>query len=300
MTKKSKTILKAASLQRNVSKRLKIAKHKKSTVQVPPTIPAASSSSSSSTAITTKEPMQKKHNPWYNHFTKNDLLYNQYMANEWGVEEKYDDDQKNDNVLFEKLCLESAQSGLSWRTILYKRQAYRDVFHNFDIAKVSQMTSIDIDNIMSFEGSSTSKTNANDDTTKNQVVVKHRAKLESVVHNAKQVIAMTSQEGATCSDDTTNTSTFSNYLWSFVNHHPILNHWSCIQDIPSKSKESEEMSSALKKFHGFKFIGPTTCYSFMQSCGFVIDHPVNTPEWESSLARLKTRKGGFQNRGNTT
>jgi len=231
------------TLRQKVTKRLKISKDVKAIDQV--TLHRAESK-----------------NPWYIRFTNNDDFYNKYMATEWGFEER------NDNALFEKLCLEGAQAGLSWRTILNKREAYRQCFHNFDIVKVSNMSTSQIDEILSLQ----SKTKRNND-----VVVKHRGKLEAIVNNAKQILTMVDrEEGYT---------TFSDYLWSFVNDQPILNRWSSFEDIPSKSKESEEMSRALKS-HGFKFVGPTTCYSLMQSCGFVIDHPVDTPEWQAAFERL--------------
>lgn len=210
-------------------------------------------------------------NPWYSIFTKGDPLYNDYMASEWGIEKRGDD------ALFEKLCLEGAQSGLSWRTILNKRQAYRCAFHDFDIDQVAQMTGSDIDKILS--------SNA----TGNNMVVRHRGKLESVIHNAKLVIAMRKDILVE------HHSSFSDFLWNFVENRPILNVWKSPNEIPSKTKESEAMSQALKKL-GFKYVGATTCYSLMQSCGFVIDHPYDTNEWKAALARLQKRNGGFQDR----
>ena len=211
-------------------------------------------------------------NPWYNRFTKDDALYNTYMANEWSFEVR-----KDDRKLFEKLCLEGAQSGLSWKTILYKREAYREIFHGFDVIRVSQMTSSDIDEIMQMDGGGD----------KTKTVVKHRGKLESVVHNAKQLLTIAER------DETF--TTFSDYLWSFVDDKPILNHWKKFEDMPSKTDESEKMSKGLKS-HGFKFVGPTTCYSLMQSCGLVIDHPLDSSEWKAALKRLKDRDGGYQAR----
>ena len=208
--------------------------------------------------------------PWYAKFTKDDPEYNAYMANEWGYE------KRNDQALFEKLCLEGAQSGLSWRTILNKREAYREFFHQFDIERVAQMMDSDIDNIL------------NSNLSGNDMVVRHRGKLESVIQNANQLLTMPErQEGYT---------NFTDYLWGFVNDKPILNAWKIASnEVPSKTEESEAMSKALKR-HGFIFVGPTTCYSLMQSCGFVIDHPVDSEEWKASLARLEKRNGGFQDR----
>ncbi|KAL7515515.1 hypothetical protein ACHAXN_013458 [Cyclotella atomus] len=208
---------------------------------------------------------------WYESFVQNDQLYSDYMINEWGHEKYY----QTDNQLFEKLSLEGAQSGLSWRTILYKREAYREAFHEFDIDTVASMTSSDVDTMLAKE--------SNDPT---ELVVRHRGKLESVIHNAK-VIQTLKAEGTITS--------FKSYLWSFVDNKPILNSWASFKDIPSKTPESEAMSKDLKK-KGFKFVGPTTAYAFMQSCGFVIDHPVGTKGWMEADERLKRREGGYQKR----
>ena len=193
------------------------------------------------------------------------------MTNEWGHEKYY----QTDNELFEKLSLEGAQSGLSWRTILHKREAYRKAFHRFDIDTVASMTSSDIDVILA-------QTSA--DST--ELVVRHRGKLESVIHNAKTIQSLKANDAI---------PSFKQYLWSFVDHKPILNTWKSFQEIPSKTPESEAMSKDLKK-KGFKFVGPTTAYAFMQSCGFVIDHPVGTRGWIEAEERLKVREGGYQRR----
>ena len=128
---------------------------------------------------------------------------------------------------------------------MHKRLAYRTAFHNFDIEKVATMTNDDIESLLA-------KTST--DTT--TLVVRHRGKLESVINNAK-IIQQLKADGTITS--------FKDYLWTFVNDKPILNRWESFSDLPSKTKESECMSKALKK-HGFKFVGPTTCYAFMQSC----------------------------------
>ncbi|KAL7544371.1 hypothetical protein ACHAWF_007759 [Thalassiosira exigua] len=153
---------------------------------------------------------------WFFPFTKNDPLYVDYMTNEWGFE------KQTDQELFENLCLEGAQSGLSWRTILHKRSAYRKAFHGFEIDRVASMT-----------GGS---------------------------------------------------------MNCYLKPRTMCQNWCCI---PSTSEESECMSKSLKK-HGFKFVGPTTCYALMQSCGFVVDHPVGTAHWAKAERRLKKRKGGYQ------
>jgi len=224
-------------------------------------------SSSSSKKRKRKEQSLDNEQNWFHPFTNNDPIYIDYMSNEWGYE------KDTDNELFEKLSLEGAQSGLSWRTILHKREAYRLAFHNFDIDKVSTMSDDDIESLLSI-----------DDDDKTKLVVRHRGKLLSVVNNA--TIIQTLKSNGTI-------SSFKEYIWSFVDNKPILNHWESFSDLPSKTEESERMSKALKK-HGFKFVGPTTCYSLMQSCGFVIDHLNGSKHWLEAEKRLKKRKGGYQ------
>lgn len=219
-------------------------------------------------------PKKEKHDPWYAVFTKNDEQYNRYMAEEWGTE------KRGDVPLFEKLSLEGAQSGLSWLTILRKREAYRRVFHGFDVQKVADMTERDVQAILD---------ETSDDST--QIVVRHRGKIESVVNNARCILKMRQE-----SQDDASGDVFDRFLWSFVNDAPILNAWDGnLGTAPSKTDESVAMSKALKKL-GFKFVGPTTCYALMQSVGMVIDHPVGSSEWSATLKRLKDRPGGFQDR----
>jgi DNA-3-methyladenine glycosylase I len=221
--------------------------------------------------------------PWYHVFTKGDEEYNQYMATEWGFE------KRGDVPLFEKICLEGAQSGLSWQTILKKRKAYQRTFYGFDPHKVAAMTSADVQRIL-------------DTTTETptDMIVRHKGKIEATITNAKCLLQMQKEDKRTDALDA--------FLWSFVNDQPILNtEWGAdfdpntfgsIKNAPSKSPESEAMSKALKA-KGWKFVGPTTCYAMMQSCGMVIDHPLNSPEWQSAKQRLLQRKGGFQERTTT-
>jgi DNA-3-methyladenine glycosylase I len=211
--------------------------------------------------------------PWYRFFTKGDEMYERYMADEWGFE------KHGDEALFEKLSLEGAQSGLSWLTILRKRQAYRDAFHNFDPVKVAAMTPVDVDRILS-ESPGDSR----------QVVVRHRGKLESVINNAKCILEMRAADTGAASDF----GVFDHFMWSFVNHQPILNSVTR-STLPTKSDESEAMSKALKK-RGFKFVGPTTCYALMQATGMVLDHLYDSPEWHRVRNRLRERTGGYQDR----
>mmetsp|Transcript_3165 Transcript_3165/g.6461 ORF Transcript_3165/g.6461 Transcript_3165/m.6461 type:complete len:350 (+) Transcript_3165:3-1052(+) len=207
---------------------------------------------------------------WFNFFTKDDPLYTKYMTTEWGQE------KREGNELFEMLSLEGAQSGLSWKTILHKREAYRKAFSGFDIDKVASMTEDDVEKLMTMKPAS--KNNSYD------VVVRHRGKLNSVVNNAK-IIQQMKSDGSIDS--------FGDYLWSFVDDKPILSQWTDVKEAPNKTEESEMMSKTLKK-QGFKFVGPTTCYAFMQSCGMVIDHPMGSKWWREAEKRLKKRTGGYQ------
>ena len=240
--------------------------------------------------------------PWYTQmFTNGDVEYDTYMSTEWGYE------KHGDVAIFEKLCLEGAQSGLSWLTILRKRAAYRETFYDFNIEKVATMTNDDIERILSTD---------HDD--KRQIIVRHRGKIEAVINNAKCIQRMYNEEkeqhkkqhekkkknnnnkttggGTTQQQQQQQNDVFDNFIWSFVNHQPILNYWNGkFSDAPTKTVESEAMSKSLKQL-GFKFVGPTTCYAMMQSIGMVIDHPYNTKEWVHAKERLEQRIGGYQDR----
>jgi len=158
-----------------------------------------------------------------------------YHDEEWGVPEH------DDNKLFEMLTLEGAQAGLSWETVLKKRDSYREAFLGFDVSKVAKMTTEDIDRIMQNPG-----------------VIRHRGKLESTISNAKATIEVQKEFGS-----------LDAYLWTFVNNTPIVNR----TEVLPKTAESDAMSKALKK-RGFKFVGSTICYAFMQACGMADDHSV--------------------------
>ena len=164
-------------------------------------------------------------------------LYTAYHDNEWGKP------QYDSLKLFEKICLEGQQAGLSWITVLKKRENYRNAFHQFDPVKIAAMTERDIDRLMQNEG-----------------LIRHRAKLEAIVTNAKAYLAMEK-----CGRN------FSDFIWSFVNHQPQINDVPTLGSVPAKTDVSKAMSKALKKL-GFVFVGETTCYAFMQSMGLVDDH----------------------------
>lgn len=167
-----------------------------------------------------------------------DELYVRYHDEEWG---KPTDDDK---TLFEFLVLESAQAGLSWITILRKREGYRKAFHNFNVKKVAQMANNDIERLMQFDG-----------------IIKNRLKIRSAINNAKLFIDIQKQFGS-----------FYQYILSFFpNRQPIINNFTSLNQIPATSPVSDAMSKDMKK-RGFKFFGSTICYSFLQATGFINDH----------------------------
>lgn len=171
-------------------------------------------------------------------------------ANASEIEAKYHDEEwgvpiHDDRLLFEALTLESAQAGLSWATILNKRQGYRRAFDNFDIESVANYSTAKISALLEDTG-----------------IVRNKLKINATVINAQRILAIQAEHGS-----------FDAFIWSFVNGMPINSRRQQLTDIPSKSSESDIMSKALKK-NGFKFIGSTTCYAFMQAVGIVNDHLV--------------------------
>lgn len=169
---------------------------------------------------------------------KTDELYMKYHDEEWG--KPVSDDKK----LFEFLVLESAQAGLSWITILRKREAYRKAFRNFDAAQVAQMTDEDVERLMQFDG-----------------IVKNRLKIKSAITNARLFLDIQKEFGS-----------FYNYTLSFFpGRKPIVNTFRSLSEIPASSPESDAMSRDMKK-RGFKFFGTTICYAHLQASGFINDH----------------------------
>ena len=164
-----------------------------------------------------------------------DSLEQQYHDHEWGRI------QKDGYKLFEKICLEGQQAGLSWITILKKREEYRRCFYYFDPHKIITITSID-------------------PLLQNPGLIRHPAKLNAIIKNAQAYVHMEK-----------NGEDFSRFIWSFVDHKSIINHYSSLTEIPTQTDISHTMSRALKK-RGFVFVGPVTCYAFMQSMGLVNDH----------------------------
>jgi len=163
--------------------------------------------------------------------------YLAYHDEEWGVP------VHDDRRLFEMLTLEGAQAGLSWSTILNKREGYRRAFADFDPATVARFSGRKVDRLLA-----------------DPSIVRNRLKVESTVENAREVLRVQEEEGS-----------LDTYLWSFVGGTTKVNRYRTLGDIPAETAESAAMSKDLKG-RGFRFIGPTVCYAFMQACGLVMDH----------------------------
>ena len=164
-------------------------------------------------------------------------VYVSYHDEEWGVP------SHDDRHLFEMLTLEGAQAGLSWSTILRKRQGYRLAFASFDAEAVAQFTARDVERLIADPG-----------------IVRNRAKIESTVNNARRVLDVVDDAGSLHA-----------YLWSFVDGTPLVGGWRHLAEIPAATAESRSMSKDLKR-RGFRFVGPTVCYALMQAVGLVNDH----------------------------
>ncbi len=162
-----------------------------------------------------------------------------YHDTEWGIP------SFDDRYLFELLTLEGAQAGLSWRTILNKRSNYRHAFADFQAPKVARFDQQRVESLLQDAG-----------------IVRHRGKIESTINNARRILEVVDEFGS-----------LSDYLWQFVDGKPVRNRWRSYRDAPSESSHSRIMSRELRK-RGFRFIGPTTCYAFMQAVGMVNDHEV--------------------------
>jgi DNA-3-methyladenine glycosylase I len=162
-----------------------------------------------------------------------------YHDEEWGV--PLHDDRK----LFEFLVLEGAQAGLSWSIVLRKRENFRRAFHGFDPERVARYGEQDVARLLSDPG-----------------IIRNRAKIESAVSNARLVVDVQAEFGS-----------FDAYLWRFPGGKPVVNRFRRLSELPSASRESDEMSRDLRK-RGFRFVGPTICYAFMQAVGMVNDHLV--------------------------
>ena len=171
--------------------------------------------------------------PWSN----KSELYIKYHDNEWGVP------VINDLTQFEFLVLESAQAGLSWETILKKRENYRKAFDNFDPKKVADYDQKKIENLLQDAG-----------------IIRNRLKIEAAINNARQFLKIQDEYGSFCK-----------YIWQFVNFKPIVNYWETLAELPAKTELSDTLAKDLKK-RGFKFLGSTVVYAHLQATGLINDH----------------------------
>ena len=168
-----------------------------------------------------------------------DPLYVAYHDDEWGVP------VHDDRRLFELLVLEGAQAGLSWLTILKKRESYRKAFHAFDFECIARYDGKDIDRLLGDPG-----------------IVRNRLKIEAAIKNARGVVAIRQEHGS-----------LDAFVWRYVDGTPLQNAWRSLAEIPARTKESDQMSKDLKQ-RGFNFVGSTICYAFMQAVGMVNDHVI--------------------------
>lgn len=164
----------------------------------------------------------------------------EYHDSEWGVP------VHDDRLLFEFLILEGAQAGLTWLTILQRRENYRKAFGNFDPKKVARYNAAKVKSLL-----------------KNEDIIRNRLKIEATVANARAFLAVQEEFGS-----------FDKYIWSFVGGKPLVNARKSMKDLPAMTPEAERMSKDLKK-RGFRFVGPTICYAFMQAVGMVNDHTID-------------------------
>ena len=169
-----------------------------------------------------------------------DPLYVAYHDNEWGIP------CHDDGKLFEMLLLEGAQAGLSWITILRKRENYRLAFDQFDPAKIATYDEAKVAELLLNPG-----------------IVRNKLKIKAAIKNAQEVLTIQAEVGS-----------FAEYIWQFVGGQPRQNAWHALAEIPAQTAEAQAMSKDLKK-RGFKFVGPTICYAFMQATGMVNDHVVD-------------------------
>ena len=172
-------------------------------------------------------------------------LYIDYHDVEWGVP------VHNDGKLFEFLILEGAQAGLSWSTILNKRQGYIQAFDNFEAIKIANYSDTKVQELLSNPG-----------------IVRNKLKIQGAIQNARSFLKVQDQYGS-----------FDAYIWQFVDGKPVQNSWTSLQEIPATTTASDTMSKELKKL-GFTFVGSTICYAFMQAVGMVNDHTIDCFRWQ--------------------
>ncbi len=187
--------------------------------------------------------------PW----AGSDPIYVNYHDNEWGVP------VFDDRLLFEMLILDGFQAGLSWITILKKRENFKVAFDNFDPLKIANYDKFKIESLLQNKG-----------------IIRNRLKIEAAINNSKAYLNLIEKKGS-----------FAKFLWDFVDGRPIINSWKSIKEIPTSSKISDKMSKELKNY-GFSFVGTTICYAFMQAAGFVNDHLVSCFRYEQIIELSKS------------
>ena len=188
-----------------------------------------------------------------------DTLYLQYHDEEWGIP------VHDDRRLFEMLVLEGAQAGLSWLTVLRKREAFREAFDHFDPLKVSRYSQKRVGKLLH-----------------NSEIIRNRLKIEAAIKNAKAYLQVRKEFGS-----------FDRYIWQFVDDKPMQNRWPRLKDIPARTPESDAVSKDLKK-RGFSFVGSTICYAFMQAVGMVNDHITSCFRYKDLSDAEMTRKPAKQ------
>ncbi len=176
-----------------------------------------------------------------------------YHYEEWGVP------LYNDKKLFEFMVLDAFQAGLSWSTVLNKRSAFKKAFSNFNYKKVAKYNDDDVEKLCN-----------------NADIIRNRLKIKTTVTNAQKFIEIQKQYGS-----------FSKFIWQFVNDKPIINKYKKMQEVPAKTVESDAMSKALTQL-GFKFVGSTICYAFMQAAGMVNDHLISYPRHQEIMKIIKS------------
>ena len=194
---------------------------------------------------------EKKRCGW----VSDDTLYLDYHDREWGVP------LHDDRRLFEMIILEGAQAGLSWITVLKKRENYRLAFNQFDVQKIARYDARKKRSLMNNAG-----------------IIRNRLKIDATIGNARAFLKIAEVHGS-----------FSDYIWSFVDGRPIVNRWRTLADVPVSTEQSDALSKALKS-RGFKFVGTTICYSFMQAVGMVNDH-VTTCFRHAEVAKSPKSRG---------
>jgi DNA-3-methyladenine glycosylase I len=174
-----------------------------------------------------------------------DTLMTSYHNEEWGVP------VHDDRLHFEFIVLEGVQAGLSWRTVLHRREAYKEAFHNFDPKTVAEYNELDVERILAHPG-----------------IIRNRRKIEAAIRNAHSFIGVQKEFGS-----------FDNYIWRFVGGTQKVNIFTGFKEMPTETEESHAMSKDLKR-RGFTFVGPTICYAYMQAAGLVNDHLTKCYRWK--------------------